>query len=345
MTEKKEGALRRPVLVACDDGYAETKVVLEDGTHLRFPSMVRADGVHGMPSDEVHSYETEGPGNQPFVYTATGDFDIEATNTRFDSYPTSPENRVMIHHALRRAGLGGQRLKIATSLPVQDYFAPLGPNLDLIERKSTNVMKAVKSTSGAPCAEVIGSQVFAEGVAAWVDFALDDEGDFRCVLRRAAAVIDIGGRTTDTVKILKNLTVEKANSGTCSVGVLDLYDEITAAIVMNREVQSVWRNIKAQQVTRSVASEVIATGRLKDRSLDIDMSADVKAAKSRVAEKIMRDVERRIETGFDLERLLFVGGGAAVLKDEIRAKYAMAEFVEAPEFANARGMLKLMKFS
>lgn len=334
-----------PMLAACDDGYAETKVALEDGRCLRFASLVRSGGVLGVPNDEVHSYETADGFGSPAVYTATGDFDIDAANTRFDNYPFSPENRVMIHHALRRSGLGGQRVSLATSLPVQDYFDGNSVAMRTIEAKSANVMGAVRSVSGSVCAEVISSKVYAEGVSAWVDFALDDKGNYRCVLKRAAAVIDIGGRTTDTVKILKQMTVEKANSGTCLVGVLSLYDELAQVIARHPEVIAAFPRLKVSSIARSTIAEVLSTHRFKEFGLDIDLSAEVKAAKANVANKILRDVESRISSGFDLERLLFVGGGASVLQDEIKARYKQAEFVAEPEFSNARGMLKIMKFT
>lgn len=335
---------KRAMLVACDDGFAETKVVLEDGRKFRFPSMVRRGGMRGVPNDEIHVYEADGPNDVASLYTATGDFDIDAGSTRFDGYPFSAENRVMIHHALRRSGLGGKSIQLATSLPVADYFDGDNVALRTIGLKSTNIMRPVRSVSGAACAEIAGSKVYAEGVAAWVDFAVSDAGDFQVKLKRSAAVIDIGGRTTDTVKVLKQLSVEKANSGTCLVGVLNIYDEVAQAIARHPEILEAFPGLKSTAISRSVVVEVVATGRYIDSGLNVDLAAEVNSAKESVWEKIMRDVEARIASGFDLEVLLFVGGGGSVLRDQIQAKYKRAEFSEEPEFANARGMLKMMKF-
>lgn len=336
---------KKMMLAACDDGYAETKVVREDGVKFKFPSMVRQGGVFGVINDEVHSYETTDKHGEARIYTATGEFDIESTNTRFDGYPYSAENRVMVHHALRRAGLGGQKIHLATSLPVEDYFDGSTIAIAKIEAKSANLMRGVRSPSGALCSDIVGSKVYAEGVAAWVDFAVSDAGDFRVVLKGSAAVVDIGGRTTDTVKVLQQLTVEKSKSGTCSEGVLNVYDELAQAMVRHSVMRAAFPFLKAASVTRAMLSKVLATGVFNERGLVIDFHEEVKAAKMVVAGKILRHVETKIEDGFDLDRLLFVGGGSVILKDEIKAKYSMAEFVEDPEFANARGMLKMMKYS
>lgn len=340
-----KSAKKNVLLVACDDGYKETKVVAEDGTKLRLASLVRPGGIAGAPNDDVHCYETVGPDGEVEQYTATGEFDAAAVNTRFDSYPFSAENRVMIHHALRRAGLGGRQVKLATSLPVEDYFDGNSVAMRTVEAKSTNVMHAVRSSTGQACAEITSSHVYAEGVAAWVDFLVDDKGNYRTSLTRAAAVVDIGGRTTDTVKILRGLSVEKANSGTVTMGVLNLYDELQQQILRKAEILVAFPRLKASQVSRSTIRDVLASGRYTGHGLDVDMAAEVKAAKHTIAAKILRDVEGRIAGGFDLQHLLFVGGGAVVLKDEIKARYQMAEFVDEPEFANARGMLKAMKFA
>lgn len=333
-------------LVVCDDGYAETKVITESGQKFRFPSMVRqGNHVAGAANDEIHVYTTVGSDGKPGEYTVTGKFDASAENTRFDGYPHSPENRVMIHHALRRAGLGGVSVKLATSLPVADYFDGGSIATRTLESKNNNVLLPVRSIAGAACADIRTSKVFAEGVAAWVDFMLDDKGDYRTDLSSAAAVVDIGGRTTDTVKILTGLSVDRNSSGTLNCGVLNLYDEIVQIICKNSAILKKFPLLKPTQINRNKVVEVLATGRFKGHGLDVDLATDVKLAKVSVASRILREVEGRIASGFELEHLLFVGGGAAVLRDEIREKYDTAEFVEDPEFANARGMMKLLRFT
>lgn len=340
---KDKKAVDSPILVACDDGYAETKVVLEDGSSFRFPSMVKSGGFLGAANDEVHSYDTEGADGQPARFTVTGEFDAEASNTRFDGYHFSAENRVMIHHALRRAGLGGRPVELATSLPVADFFDGEGTNTRLIQRKSFNAMKAVQSSSNAPCADIRASKVFAEGVSAWLDFSLSDDLTERVPLKGSAAVVDIGGRTTDIVKVLRGMAVQKSSSGTANVGVLNFFDELAAAMARNAGVQTLYPGVKAAQFTRAMLADVLAIGRMERHGEKVDLQDEVRHAKQIVVSNLMREIESRVGAGVDLDHLLFVGGGAAVFEDQIKARYRMASIVSNPEFANARGMLKAMR--
>ena len=66
--------------------------------------------------------------------------------------------------------------------------------------------------------------------------------------------------------------------------------------------------------------------------------------KRTVAAGILQYVEQKVKEGFGLEILLFVGGGSIVFRNEIRQKYPNAQFIKEPEYANARGMMKYMKF-
>lgn len=169
----------KPLFVACDDGYAETKVISAEGHKIRLPSMVRAGIVLGSVSDEIHTYITSNKDKQEEKYTASMDNDNQASSTRFDSYPLSPENRVMIHHALRRAGLGGREIIIGTSLPLMDFFDGEGLNTGLIESKSLNVIQPVNLRLMRVLRVISGSKVYPESVVAWIDFILKYSGDYR----------------------------------------------------------------------------------------------------------------------------------------------------------------------
>ena len=339
---------KQPVLVSVDDGYAMTKVVLDDGTQLKMPSLVRsgASTLTGA-SDEVPTYKTNiglgGDGEQGF-FTATKASDIEAEDTRFNEYPYGALNRVMVHHALRRAGLSGKDVQIATSLPVQTFFNADGVNKDKVNLKNASIMMPVQAVAGDPCAHVKVAKVYAEGVSAWIDYAIGADGSENVVLDSPAAVVDIGGRTTDTVKVLAALTVEKKASGTINKGVLDLVKEIKLRIVRHPQVIEMFGDMQDSQVPRSMVEDVIKTGFFRRHSLNVDFSDAVANARQAIAGEILKDVEQRIAKGFDLQALLFVGGGSVVFREEIKRKFATAVFVEEAEFANARGMMKFMKY-
>lgn len=341
-------SVKEPVLVAVDDGYAMTKIVTVDGKQFKFPSLMRPGpaGLSGS-SKEIPSYWTNDGGGEKGaqgLFTATTSSDIDASDTQFDTYAYGPLNRVMIHHALRHAGFAGQAIQIATSLPVGKYYGVDSVNQDIVALKNASVMMPVRAVDGEPCAQIKVAKVFAEGVSAWIDYAIADNGDSRVVLDSPAAVIDIGGRTTDTVKVLAALTIEKKSSGTINMGVLDLIKALRQKISRHPKISELFGDLGDAEVPRSMVEEVLRTGRFKRHRLDIDMSEEIAQVRRPIANEILQDVERRIGKGFDLQELLFVGGGSVIFKEEIKAKFGLAVFAEDPEFANARGMMKFMKY-
>lgn len=324
---------RDPVLVGVDDGYAMTKIAMP-GLTLQIPSRARA-GVHGVTSvgrdtgaaaDMDCGYETDGG-----LYTVAEYLDGEGT--RFDEYPFSSLNRAVIHHALRLAGLSGKQVKIATGLPVKHYFSGLQANSAVIKRKTASLDIPVKPiVAGGQCADIVANYVFAEGVAAWIDHAIDDEGKVVVDMGAPAAVVDIGGRTTDCVLVLPGLKVDHARSGTGEIGVLRLYDIVSSRIQQAHSLSD---------VPGYAIEQAVRTGSIRLWGKDQDISKIVEDAKREVGEQILREVQRRIGYGADLEKVVFVGGGAVVF-DSIRQAYRNAVVPKDPEFANARGLLKFM---
>jgi plasmid segregation protein ParM len=320
------------ILVGVDDGYAMTKVALSDGRVFKIPSRARA-GSHnistiGSAKDSVDgNYETDG-----VEFTVSEHIDGEGT--RFNDYPFSSLNRVIVNHALRLAGLGGKSVKLATGLPVSHYFSGPGskPNGAMIERKERNLKTPVKSMTGVACADIAATQVFAEGVAAWVDYTVNDHGEIINNLASPAAIIDIGGRTTDCVTVLPGWRVDHQRSGTANLGVLNLMETIANRVASKFDLL----DFKASQL-----DTCLITGKIFLWNKEHDITDIILNAKKEIGDQIHREVQRRIGSGHDFSKVLFVGGGAMVF-DGIQKFYPNAAMPNDPEYANARGMLKYM---
>jgi plasmid segregation protein ParM len=192
----------------------------------------------------------------------------------------------------------------------------------------------VKTLSGNPCAEIVSNAVYAEGVAAWVDFAVDSSGTVKANLGRTAAVVDIGGRTTDCVTVLPGWKVDHGRSGTQNVGVLNLYEAVE-----NR----IRARFGVPDVPMELIEVAVRTGMVSLWGRDEDVSEIIASSKKEVFDQILREVYRRIGRGHDMEKVLFVGGGAVVF-DGLQRSFPNAHTPENPEFANARGLLKCMQF-
>lgn len=327
-------------LVAIDDGYAQTKLygapLTEGGEAVKLsmrssvrPGRYGLGTISGMGS--VGAYETE----EGDHYTVSKD--IEAEDTRFDGFHTSPMNRVLVQHALVSAGYGGKELDIITGLPVADFFFEGEKDHDKIEAKTLNLMKKVKLTSSSDPVGKVGSvRVGCQAVAAWVDHVLDDNLEEVQDMAGATAIVDIGGRTTDVAVVVGGSSIDHSKSGTENIGVLDVYEAVGRSIRQKFRTRD---KFPLAEMDRAVRTRSI---RLWNQEHDIEEI--VKQTVREFEGKIAREVERRLGSGSMLSSIVFVGGGGALFKT-IANHFPNGVMAEDPEFANARGLYKYARYT
>jgi plasmid segregation protein ParM len=326
-----------PPLVAIDDGYAQTKLyTAENGTVKRF--MMRSSvrpGRFGLMS-------LSGDGNIGSYLTAEGEEftvseEIEGENTQFDGFHTSAMNRVLVHHAIWAAGLGGGSVKLVTGLPVADFFAGGRRNEKKIAAKRENLLKSITSVSGETLAILEDVTVGCQALAAFVNHLLDDDLNERDVAADKVAVVDIGGRTTDIALIIDGKSFDPRRSGTENMGVLDVYTALAELIKARHGIKD--------EYPLAVIDKAVRTGSIKLWGKPVDVSDLVNQAIGEQQAKIGREIERRLGGAADLDAVLFVGGGSALFTD-IAKMFPNGEQVDDPEFANAKGLYKYaLKFA
>jgi plasmid segregation protein ParM len=318
------------LLAGVDDGYAETKVVTRSDK-IRIGSLARA-GLFGLSAmgteDKVGgSYETD---SRRFTVSDK----IEGDETRFDDYPISDLNRVIIHHALRLAGLGGKKVKVATGLQVSHYFKNDQRNEDLIKRKQESMVHPVKALDGGPCAEIVEHVILPEAVASWFDYAFDDKGN-QLEMEGPCGVIDVGGRTTDCVTVLEGHQIDHERSGTGEVGVMDIYEAIGSKLR---------GEFGDGVISRKVFDQALRTGTVKRFGKPHDIKQVVASAIDEISERVLNEAKRHFGTGSHLDVILFVGGGASFMS-KVTQHFPNTKILPEPEFANARGMYKYLKLN
>lgn len=324
------------VFLGVDDGHYAIKIVSETGETFSVPSR-GALGKHVIAvrgDDDGVFYDTE----EGETFTVSENLP-KYEDTRFNDYPKSRLNRVLVHDALRRAGYGGRRVRIATGLPVSYYYLPSGEkNQLLIDAKTDNLRKQV-TCGDRPLATVVENIVTPEAVASFVDQLMDMDGtpsdDYDELSSAAIGVIDIGGKTTDCAVVLPGMMVDSNRSGSNDVGVLALSDAVGAKL---RAQHSLDTALPASMIERA-----LQTGKIRLYGKDMDVSDLVNEEKERLAGQIMNAVRTKVGSGVDLEQVLFVGGGAIVLREQLLKHYPHARVPNQPEFANARGMFKFAK--
>ncbi len=323
------------IVVGIDDGYAMTKVVVFENGHqisqLAIPARARS-GIHGATViDEIEDegavalgYETDG------VSYTVGDF-ADSESARFDDYPFSGMNRVIVHHALRLAGLGGRQIRIATGLPLSSYYQGSKTNAEMVARKDASIRTRVRPVDGSDAAVILDHKVFPEGLAAWIDHAIDEQGGLRANLNETVAVIDIGGRTTDIAVVLPGKRIDHARSGSADIGVLNLIEAVGAALHRELGVE-----VPAYAIDRALRTRTISVwGKKKDVGALIDAAAES------VMERIYREINRKLGSAIDIDRILLVGGGARVF-GTVAGRYPNIQMAPDPEYANARGFVKYL---
>ncbi len=148
------------------------------------------------------------------------------------------------------------------------------------------------------------------------------------------AIVDIGGRTTDYV-VVKNQGIVHGSSGSLQCGMLDVKQQVADGIQARFDLECLGDQIIAQSVLNRVV-------RLHGK--DYDIAPLVELAKRQVVEQILVETRRQLGLGVELDRVLFVGGGAVALTNHIDSWFPNQTIVEHPAFANARGMLKYLRY-
>ena len=324
-----------PVNIGLDDGYAFTKVALPDGRLIAIPSRARIGRANVTWLDgsqqRVFEYETHE------TTFAVGDVDAEPTH--FDGYPFSGLNRAIVQHALHEAGLAGQSVHAVTGLPVGSFYLKDGSRrTEIVERKRKSLMQPVKPIDGRLPAAVAFHEVIPEALAAWYDHVItESDGGVQLEPERLTApvaVVDIGGRTTDFV-VVADQSVRHDASGSLRGGLLDVKRQVGEGIRARFELD---------EVSERAMDEAVRTGTVRLFGKPHDVADLLRVARHELIERLHAETERQLGQGAELERVLFVGGGAVVLADDIRDWFPNQAIAPHPAFANARGMLKYLRY-
>lgn len=328
------------LLVAVDDGYAQTKLytVLPDGTEIKQVrrSSIRTgkQGIGSINGDGfVGLYEADGVG-----YTVSEL--IESEDTKFDGFHTSVLDRVLVNHALVEAELGDTQVDLWTGLPVSDYFRGGLKDEDKIARKRDNLLKPVKA--GGPdvvIPTIFDVKVGCQAVSAWIDFAMNDDLELRDDIDGAIAIVDIGGRTTDIATVLGGgQSVDHRRSGTDNIGMLDVYQGLSHGIAKKFDVRGSLPISDLAKAMRNPEKTIKLWGKERDISELVDEVLE------EFEGKLKRAIEVVIGNGASIDKVVFVGGGSALFTGLLKNFPHNGEIVPDPEFANARGLHKYARY-
>lgn len=323
--------------VVVDNGYAEQKIAYFTKNNgkpeivlMSLPSRAQIGAVSFSIEGEVqNSYTVNG------TQWTVGENVPDAESIRGVKYAYSDLNVVLVNNSLIYAGFGGSRIHLGTSLPFSHYSTPTGPNRELIEKVKTSLQQECIHHGEQTVAKIEKHFVYQESIAAGIDYMLGDDGKPRNKIRGGIAIVDIGGNTTDISVLESPQSIDRQRSGSKKIGVIDVRNDLRDLLK---------EKFKLEKLTDAQLDYAIRKDRIVLFGEEENVEQEVSAAKRNTIHKIISRVEEKVGDAADLDKVIFVGGGAAALKDVI-STYKHGYVPEQPEFANARGMLKHMSYA
>lgn len=339
-----------PRLVADDNGYADHKIAYFVGDKIeckKFPTSIQVGGsnltsVSGDRNDTYQVVDAEGAVQN--TYTCSGAVS-QPLDLRNAEYPFGEPNRVLLHHAMTKAGLVGMPVKVGLTLPFGDFYKSDGTyNKEIQLRATQNFSQAnvVKEGDGVRI-DIASAHVFPEAMSAFYDWGLEDDGTINEKYEAlddgdgSMLVVDIGGSTTDIVcvrMINGELMIDHGHSGTNKIGVLDVKEQIS------KEFQNKYSVGHEAALSPRTIARIMETGTHQGGGRQYDLRLEVQSTMRAVAQRVVSFVQSKAGALNDYQAIHFVGGGAVVFRDALSAAVPFATVGD--EFANARGVLKYL---
>lgn len=340
-----------PLIVGLDDGHSAIKIYTHPNPQdplvkpIQFKMLSRgASGIKNMGSEDVINNQLIVVGDRVFtVLESLTDFE----NTKNDEYQTSQLSKALVYQALRLANLPQRNVIISAGLPVDKFYANQRPNIQLISEKKHNLLEMdgvynkFDEAYSVPKIKIGNVKVLCEANAAFYDVLMDDNGETTEIAKQyeledyGAAVLDIGGRTTDCVVVNPDGSLNARRSGTHNLGVLDLQDRVRSSL-KNKH--------RLGHISEIALNKALITGKYGPIANQIDISEILAEEKQALFDGLDAFIKSTIGDSSDVPALILVGGGAYVLSDLIKEKYSNLIIPDDTEFSNARGFFKLMTY-
>lgn len=331
-----------------DNGLFAVKLV--NGKNVYVPSRVLS-GFYPYLSvesevNESYLYEINGK-KFTIVEKPSNNSNHQFLQTRTDDFPYSEMNLALVYHSLLKSGAKGD-VSICTGLPFNQYYLETGvKNTELIEKVKKSFKDHVtvcqddNGVVGGDLPVIVEHKICSEAVAGYFDLKFNQDGSLNQEFQRLQnngliAIVDIGGSTTDIVTFDGN-TIDFSRSSTIDIGGLWLKDSVSAHV-------KVLLNSSGLLPDKMIDDIIINNGIYSPRNLDF--SDLLNTLKLELANKITNQVKHKIRNTHDLSLIAFIGGGSLTLMHQLQNLYSteLVKFVKDPIHANARGMLKLLKY-
>lgn len=339
-------------LVAVDDGSGNIacRFVDQDNELFEFsqPSVIGRGAAqsisHGGMSRSI--WDTDN-GNR---YTVSLTIQ-NAINTCDPDYQLSEANRVLVADSLAKAGLGGADIAIGCTLPTEQFYnrnnSHMPINDDRIKAKASNIAKAVSNSFGAyEAPRILAVRVYPEALPAYVYCALNADMTQKDGYPQShrTLVVDLGEFTNDIALITDGFDVPAFLTRENGVRtMIERFRSMLAGEVGRLGAIDVnsWSITELKSV---FARGYIGSNEETERAITarIDVSALATAAADWLSEQLLADMRVVVRDMANLNRIVFVGGGANWLRQQSEHWHHTVEIPNEPQLAIVRGVHILM---
>lgn len=316
--------------IAIDVGYSNVKPISESGAKVLIPSVVAphrelplAELAKNGIGYSVEIRRVNGDSEKYFV----GDLALRegrcATFTMDRKKHLHPNHDVLVLTAAKALGAGIGTTLIA-GLPIAYYreqkeeltqhylelHAEVKINGDRMERVSFD--------------KVI---IYPQGAGALL--TISDLPDTGLVL-----LVDIGQKTTDYITAEVQAGIARPVSSLCDsveVGVHDIFEAIAAE----------FRSITGAPLDLTRAPEIFMTGKVFYRGKEIDFTDYIRKVRRTTAQSLADKILASLGDKADFVRKVYLAGGGAEALLETLGMFPTASIISDPQWANARGFMKL----
>lgn len=358
MTKQVEKPVDTPFIhvVAVDDGSGNIAVAYEnergDYEEHSQPSLIERGVGAAFGQAGVHAWDADGE-----RYT-TKAYATNPISTLDPDYQISPAARVLVNDAFARAGLGGKLCSIGCTLPVNQYYMPLETgedphNWERIKAKEDSLKKAVTSLNGSSTPPtILHVSVYPEAIPAYIYCAYAERtGEDREQIgeypeRHRTLIVDLGEFTADLAVLATGNEV--VSYETHEHGVHRMVEHFRTLLIRDASRLQLFdvaampaADLKIAIERGYIGSDLSTPAAIAAR---VDVSAQIKEAADELNRLLMEDI-RTLTRGQlkSLTRVVFVGGGANILREHAKQWHEVVDIPAEPEMAIVRGVYLLLE--
>ena len=198
----------------------------------------------------------------------------------------------------------------------QHTTALMHPNGDIVKRTELKVTDA---------------RVIPQPAGALFDWILDKDGQVTSALAaKRVGIVDIGYNTTDLV-VFDNLDyITKRAMSYSNMGVSTVHQQLVLELFRKYEVE-----VSSEQV-----DFILERGSISVGGREFPIKEQEESVCASVAESVLSKIKNTWPDAWQLDAIIFTGGGAAILQDWLVPAFPQAKLPEDPMNANVRGFLK-----